>query len=307
MQMEQIGVGSSTIIFLTGSFTGLALALQSYIGFHRVGAEDFIGLVVALGMARELGPVLTALMVTGRSGSAMAAEIGTMQITEQVDALKTLCIDPYQYLIVPRVIAATFMMPFLTIFSMICGVLGGYIFCIHVLELNAENFISIIQERVELSDITGGLIKAACFGFILSWVGTYNGFKTVGGARGVGKSTTRSVVVGSIIILIANYFFKLYALSDRNLMIQLINLRKRFGDKWVTKGINLTIPSGQMTCIIGRSGEGKSVLLKQIMGLFVQHLDTFLSMVMILQNYAHLNYKKKCSKNAVMFFNLLHF
>lgn len=206
MQMEQIGVGSSTIIFLTGSFTGLALALQSYIGFHRVGAEDFIGLVVALGMARELGPVLTALMVTGRSGSAMAAEIGTMQITEQVDALKTLCIDPYQYLIVPRVIAATFMMPFLTIFSMICGVVGGYIFCIHVLELNAENFISIIQERVELSDITGGLIKAACFGFILSWVGTYNGFKTVGGARGVGKSTTRSVVVGSIIILIANYF-----------------------------------------------------------------------------------------------------
>lgn len=206
MQLESIGVGSWTIIFLTGSFTGLALALQSYIGFHRVGAEDFIGLVVALGMARELGPVLTGLMVTGRCGSAMAAEIGTMQITEQVDALKTVCIDPFQYLIVPRIIAATFIMPFLAIFSMICGVIGGYLFCVHVLELNAENFIAIIQERVELSDITGGLIKSAFFGFILSWVGTYNGFRTTGGARGVGISTTRSVVVGSILILIANYF-----------------------------------------------------------------------------------------------------
>ncbi|MGC2310808.1 MAG: ABC transporter permease [Candidatus Babeliaceae bacterium] len=206
VQMQQIGVGSFTIIFLTGSFTGLALALQSYIGFHRVGAEEFIGLVVTLGMTRELGPVLTGLMVTGRSGSAMTAEIGTMQITEQIDALKTLCINPYQYLVIPRLVAATFILPFLTIFSMICGIVGGYIFCIYVLNLNSDTYISIIRERVELSDITGGLIKSAFFGLILSWVGSYNGYITSGGARGVGISTTRSVVIGSILILIANYF-----------------------------------------------------------------------------------------------------
>ena len=206
VQMDRIGVGSFTIIFLTGSFTGLALALQSYIGFHRVGAEEFIGLVVTLGMTRELGPVLTGLMVTGRAGSAMAAEIGTMQITEQIDALKTLCINPYQYLVVPRLVASTIIMPFLTIFSMICGIIGGYIFSVYVLGLNSETYISIIQERVDLSDITGGLIKSAFFGLILAWVGSYYGYNTTGGARGVGISTTKSVVVGSILILIANYF-----------------------------------------------------------------------------------------------------
>lgn len=206
LQMESIGVGSFSIVFLTGSFTGLALALQSYIGFSRVGAEEFIGLVVTLGMVRELGPVLTGLMVTGRCGSAMTAEIGSMKITEQIDALTTLRIDPYQYLIIPRVVASTCIMPFVTLFSMMCGIIGGYIFCIYALGLNSETYISIIQERVELSDITGGLIKSAFFGLFMSWVGTYQGFTTSGGARGVGKSTTQSVVIGSIIILISNYY-----------------------------------------------------------------------------------------------------
>lgn len=209
-QMQYIGVGSMSIIFLTGSFTGLALALQSYIGFSRVGAEEFIGLVVTLGMTRELGPVLTGLMVTGRCGSSMAAEIGTMQISEQIDALKTLGIDPFQYLIVPRVVAATLIMPFVSVFSMICGIVGGYLYCVYVLGLNAETYIQIIQERVDLSDITGGLIKSAFFGFILAWVGTYQGYTTRGGARGVGIATTRSVVMGSIIILIANYFLSAF-------------------------------------------------------------------------------------------------
>lgn len=128
--MEVIGVGSLPIILLTGSFTGLALALQSYIGFHRLGAEEFIGLVVTLGMVRELGPVLTGLMITSRCGSAMAAEIGTMQITEQVDALKTININPLQYLVAPRLIAATLIVPFLTIISMFCGIISSYFFCI---------------------------------------------------------------------------------------------------------------------------------------------------------------------------------
>lgn len=206
LQMEMVGVGSLVIVLLTGLSTGLAFALQSYIGFHRVGTEDFVGLVVTLGMTRELGPVLTGLMVAGRCGSAMAAELGTMRITEQIDALKTIGINPFQYLIVPRVVASTIIMPFLTLFSMICGIVGGYLLSIYSLGLNPETYISTIVERVEISDVTGGLIKSAFFGLFFSWVGTYRGFYTSGGAQGVGRATTQSVVLGSIIILISNYF-----------------------------------------------------------------------------------------------------
>lgn len=205
LQIEQIGVGSFSIIFLTGASTGLALALQTYIGLNRFGAHEFIGVVVALGMTRELGPVMTGLMVAGRSGSGMAAEVGTMQITEQIDALRTLSINPYQYLIVPRIIASTFVLPFLAVFSMLCGIIGGYLYTVYVLEISADMYISSIRKYVELSDIMGGLFKSSMFGLILSWVGTYNGYRTTGGARGVGIATTRTVVVSSIMILIANY------------------------------------------------------------------------------------------------------
>jgi phospholipid/cholesterol/gamma-HCH transport system permease protein len=205
-QMENIGVGSFNIIFLTGTFTGAVLALQSYSGFKRFGAEEFIGPVVGLSMTRELGPVLTGLMVTGRSGSAMTAEIGTMRITEQIDALQTLRINRYQYLMVPRILASTIILPFLCLFSMFCGIMGGYVVSVYLLELNPEEYLSGMRKYGELSDITGGLIKASVFGLILSWVGTYNGYHTKGGARGVGIATTRSVVIGSILILIANYF-----------------------------------------------------------------------------------------------------
>lgn len=204
-QMDNIGVGSFTIIFLTGASTGLALALQTYIGLSRFGAHEFIGVVVALGMTRELGPVMTGLMVSARAGSAMAAEVGTMQITEQIDALKTLSINPIQYLVVPRIVASTFILPFLAIISMLCGVVGGYLFCVYSLEIPSDVYISSIRKFVELSDITGGLFKSSIFGLILSWVGTYNGYKTSGGAKGVGLATTTSVVVSSILILIANY------------------------------------------------------------------------------------------------------
>jgi phospholipid/cholesterol/gamma-HCH transport system permease protein len=205
-QMNRIGVESLSIIVLTGLFTGMVLALQTYIGFQRVGGEQFIGAIVALGIIRELGPVLTALMVTGRAGSAITAEIGTMIITEQVDALKTLRINVFQYLVVPRIVASTIIMPFLTLFSMIFGIIGGYIVCVYVLELSPEDYESSIRNYVELSDINGGLKKAAVFGLILSWVGTYKGMYTHGGARGVGIATTQSVVASSILILIANYF-----------------------------------------------------------------------------------------------------
>lgn len=206
VQMQRIGVESLTITVLTGSFTGMVLALQSYIGFKRVGGEQFIGAIVALGMIRELGPVLTGLMVTGRAGSSITAEIGTMRITEQIDALRTLRVNSFQYLIVPRILGGTVIMPFLTVFSMICGVIGGYVICVHVLELSPEMYISNVKRYVELSDIRGGLIKSSCFGLILTWVGTYKGYHTSGGARGVGISTTQSVVLSSMMILISNYF-----------------------------------------------------------------------------------------------------
>lgn len=205
-QMRVIGVESLSIILLTGVFSGAVLALQTYIGFKRFGAEEFIGPVVALSLIRELGPVLTGLMVTGRAGSSLAAELGTMQITERIDALKTLCINVYQYLMVPRVLGATIILPFLTTFSMFFGILGGYWVCVYVLHLNGEQYISGIKTFVEFSDITGGLIKSAVFGLIFSWIGCYKGFYTNGGAKGVGIATTKSVVVSSIMILIANYF-----------------------------------------------------------------------------------------------------
>ena len=205
-QMLVTGVQSINIILLTGFSTGSVLAWQSYIGFKRFGAEEFIGPVVALSLIRELGPVLTGLMVTGRAGSAMTAELGTMSITEQLEALQTLCIDVNQYLMVPRVLGTTIVMPFLSLFSMLCGIIGGYIICVSVLYLNGEQYIEGISRFVELEDITSGLIKAAAFGFILSIVACYKGFYTSGGAKGVGLATTQSVVISSISILIADYF-----------------------------------------------------------------------------------------------------
>ncbi len=205
-QANRIGVESSLLVMLTGTFTGMVFALQSYIGFQRVGGEQFIGTVVALGMIRELGPVLTGLMVTGRAGSAIAAEIGTMRITEQIDALVTLRIDTFQYLIVPRILAGITILPCLALFSMMCGIAGGYIVCVYVLQLSPEDYVNSIKNYVELADVRSGLIKSCVFGLILTWFGTYKGFYTRGGARGVGQATTQSVVLGSITILITNYF-----------------------------------------------------------------------------------------------------
>ena len=205
-QMERIGVNSLLISSITGLFTGAVLALQSYKGFHMFGGEDLIGPVVALTMTRELGPVLTGLMVAGRSGSAIAAELGTMKITEQIDALKTLCINPHQYLIIPRILAGTLILPLITLFAMGSGVFGGYLVFVHILGLNSEEYLTGIREFVEIQDIIGGMIKASVFGFLLTAIGSYKGYYTRGGARGVGLATTQSVVVSSIFIIISNYF-----------------------------------------------------------------------------------------------------
>ncbi len=205
-QIERIGTESLNIVILTGTFSGMVFALQSYVGFSRIGGQQFIGSVVALGMARELGPVLTGLMVTGRACSAIAAELGTMRVTEQIDALVTLRINIFSYLIVPRICASIIVLPCLTLFATFCGIVGGYIVTTYVLHLNGQQYVVNIQQLVELYDVISGLIKACFFGLILGWVGCYKGYYAQQGARGVGSATTQAVVLASILILIANYF-----------------------------------------------------------------------------------------------------
>ena len=204
-QMERVGVRSVLVVTLTGAFSGMVLALQSFHATRAFGAETMVGVAVALSMTRELGPVLTSFMVTGRAGSAMAAEIGTMKVTEQIDALSAMAVNPIKYLIVPRVWASIFVVPMLTVISDFVGIVGGYFTGVIVLRINAGAYVANMEKYVELGDIYHGIIKAAVFGLILSIVGCYKGYTTTGGAEGVGKATTQSVVLSAIIILMANY------------------------------------------------------------------------------------------------------
>jgi phospholipid/cholesterol/gamma-HCH transport system permease protein len=205
-QMEFVGVGSLPVVLITGAFTGMVLAIQTYYGFKMFGGESLVGAIVALSMTRELGPAITALMVTGRTGSSMAAEIGTMRVTEQIDALYTMSVSPVQYLIMPRVLAGIVMLPILTVTSDFIGILGGYFVGVHVLKVNSGIFIARIIEFVNIYDVLNGLIKSTFFGLILSLVGCYKGFYTTGGAAGVGRATTQAVVYASVSILISDYF-----------------------------------------------------------------------------------------------------
>ena len=205
-QVEEVGIKSIPVVLITGAFTGMVLALQSYTGFKRFNAEAFVGTVVALSMTRELGPVLTGLMVSGRVGSAMAAELGTMQVTEQIDALYTLATNPIKYLIVPRFLASLIIMPVLTVFADAVGILGGYLVSVNLLGSNPTTYIRRTFDYLDLEDIYIGLFKALAFGMIIATIGCYQGFNTQGGAEGVGKATTRAVVMSSLLILIANYF-----------------------------------------------------------------------------------------------------
>ncbi len=205
-QMEQIGFNSIPVVITTALSTGMVLALQSYTGFKRFGAETLIGSVVALSMTRELGPVLTGLMVAGRAGAAMAAELGTMRVTEQIDALSTLATNPMKYLVVPRFIASTVMMFFLTVLGMMIGITGGYFVGVKVLGSNPVTYINNSINNTEVKDIWYGLIKALVFGAVVGLIGCYKGFHTEGGAEGVGKATTGAVVASCMLILILDYF-----------------------------------------------------------------------------------------------------
>jgi phospholipid/cholesterol/gamma-HCH transport system permease protein len=204
-QMIDIGFYSLPVVGLTAIFSGMVLALQSYTGFSRFNAEGAIANVVVLSLTRELGPVLAGLMVAGRIGASMAAEIGTMRVTEQIDALTTLSTNPYKYLIAPRLIAGLLMLPLLVLVADIIGVFGGYIVAVFKLGFNPNVYLANTIDFLEPLDVISGLVKAAVFGFIIALMGCYNGFNSKGGAQGVGAATTNAVVSSSILILVFNY------------------------------------------------------------------------------------------------------
>ncbi|MEZ4755077.1 MAG: ABC transporter permease [Bdellovibrionota bacterium] len=205
-QMYQVGVLSSIVIVLIGGFTGAVLAVQAEYSLAKFGATAFTGSAVALSLIRELGPVLTALMVIGRAGSAITAEIGIMRITEQIDALKSMAVDPINYLMVPRFIAGIIIMPLLTGVFIVIGIFGGYMVSTNLLGLSGGTFMSEMISSVGTTDIYSGFIKAIVFGFIFGWVSCYKGYTCGFGAKGVNSATTQSVVTSSVAVLVIDYF-----------------------------------------------------------------------------------------------------
>ncbi|MBV9584472.1 MAG: ABC transporter permease [Alphaproteobacteria bacterium] len=204
-QVLYIGYFSLPVVGLTALFTGMVLALQSYTGFSRFNAQSAVATVVVLSMTRELGPVIASLMVAGRVGAAMAAEIGTMRVTEQIDALTTLSTDPLRYLVLPRLIAGLVTLPILVLIADIIGVFGGFLVGTYKLEFNPIGYLTQTEQYLETMDVVSGLVKAAVFGFIIALMGCYHGYYSRGGAEGVGQATTHAVVSSSILILIFNY------------------------------------------------------------------------------------------------------
>jgi phospholipid/cholesterol/gamma-HCH transport system permease protein len=204
-QCAQIGYFSLPVIGVTAVFIGAALALNIYVGGARFNAEQFVPNIVVLGITRELGPVLAGLMLAGRVSAGIAAEIGTMRVTEQVDAMTTLSTDPYKFLIAPRVLAATLTLPLLVIVADIIGVMGGYLVAVNSLDFNGATYLRNTFDFMEPQDVILGLVKAAVFGFIIAAVGSYQGYQSSGGALGVGRAATNAVVGAIVLILAVNY------------------------------------------------------------------------------------------------------
>ena len=205
-QMVKVGVNSFPVVALTTLFTGMVMALQTFTVLQRFNAESFVGSLVALSMVRELSAVLSGLIVAGRAGSAMGAELGTMRVTEQIDALEVMATDPVHYLVVPRVWATTIMLPLLVVMGNAVGIFGGYLVSVVLMGANPVSYIERTFQFMDLNDLFSGLIKASVFGFLLAVIGCQQGFYTTGGAEGVGRSTTAAVVVASIAILISDFF-----------------------------------------------------------------------------------------------------
>lgn len=204
-QVIEIGYFSLPVVGMTALFTGMVLALQSHTGFARFNAEGAVATVVVLSVTRELGPVLAGLMVAGRIGASMAAEIGTMRVTEQVDALTTLSTNPIKYLVVPRLIAGVTMLPVLVLVADVIGVFGGFLVGVYILDFNPASYLQSTWQFLEPIDVISGLIKAAVFGLLVALMGCYQGYQSRGGAQGVGRATTNAVVSASILILLSNY------------------------------------------------------------------------------------------------------
>lgn len=204
-QMMRIGYFSLPVVALTAFFTGGALALQIYYGGNNINSESIVSTIVALGITRELGPVLGGLMVAGRVSAAIAAELGTMRVTEQIDALTTLSTNPIKYLVVPRLVAAIITLPLLVLIADIIGVMGGFVAGTASLNFNPGVYINTTVSFLKASDVMSGLIKAGVFGFIIALMGCFHGFHSKGGAQGVGRATTNAVVSASVLILAANY------------------------------------------------------------------------------------------------------
>ena len=205
--METIGVQSWGVVSLTAVFTGLIEAIQLYSGFKQFGAENFMGYTIFISITKELGPVFATLMVISRAISAMSAELGTMRVTEQIDAIDILGIDSREYLIVPRVIATTISLPLLVILFDFLANVSAFLISVYVLELNRVTYQSIIQQLISFSDIYTGIAKSIIFGFVISLIGAYIGYWTKGGAKGVGESTTKAVVISSVAVFAVNYLF----------------------------------------------------------------------------------------------------
>ena len=205
LQCEFVGVGSLFIVLLTGVFTGLVFALQSSFAFAKFNAESLVGATVVISLTRELAPVLTGLMVTGRAGSAMATELGTMRVTEQIDALETFAISPTQYLVVPRVLALTLMLPLLTMLFNYVGFLGAYVVSVFQAGINEGTFMGRIYRLADITDLLGGLVKSAVFGYVMGLIACYRGMNAAGGSRGVGLAATSTVVTSSVSILVLDY------------------------------------------------------------------------------------------------------
>lgn len=204
-QLHFIGNRSLSIVVLTGAFTGLVLVLQGYNALTRFGAEQMVGSLVALSLVRELAPVLGALMITARAGSAIAATLGNMRVTEQIDALQTMAIDPISYLVAPRIIAALVSGPLLVSLFILTGLGVAQLFAVQVLMVDSASFQSAVATAIEWSDVFEGLTKALCFSVLMVWIATYRGYTASGGAQGVGQATTRAVVETSVLVLALDY------------------------------------------------------------------------------------------------------
>jgi len=204
-QVHFIGVKSLFVIVLTAAFSGMVLGLQGFYTLRKFGSEGLLGSAVALSLIRELGPVLSALMVTGRAGSALAAEIGIMRIGEQIDSLESMGIDPVRFLVSPRLLGALVAVPLLTAIFDVVGILGGYLVGVKLLGVNAGAFFGQMEASVEWSDVANGFLKSIVFGLVIAWICTYKGYFTERGAEGVSQSTTSAVVLSSVVVLIGDY------------------------------------------------------------------------------------------------------